>query len=166
MLKMKLYHDIFDRQLPPLEEVEHWAHETPSAEHWHMLGMAQFQKLIFHQAEVSFSEAIVLEANAERHFHRGVTRVIMGKFGPALDDFDAALQFDPEHFGAHYNRGRVLARLRRYDEALEALETAQRLNRAQADRLKVGQAMRTIRRLRDGDSSTSFFDRLRGLLGG
>ncbi len=165
MLKMKLYHDIFDRQLPPLEEVEHWAHETPSAEQWHVLGMAQFQKLIFHQAEISFSEAIALEANAERHFHRGVTRVIMGKFRLALDDFDTVLQFDPEHFGAHYNRGRLLARLRRYDEALEALETAQRLNRAQADRLKVGQAMRTLRRLQKGGNSDSFLDRLRGWFG-
>ncbi|GAP64055.1 hypothetical protein ARMA_2478 [Ardenticatena maritima] len=55
--------------------------------------------------------------------------------------------------------------MRRYDEALEALETAQRLNRAQANRLQVGRAMRTIRRLRDGDTRESFFDRLRGLLG-
>lgn len=165
MLKMKLYHDIFDRELPPLEEVEHLAQEAPSAEHWHMLGMVQFQKLIFHQAEVSFTEALALEATAERHFHRGVTRVIMGKFGDALDDFEAVLRFEPEHFGAHYNRGRLLARLRRYDEALEALETAQRLNRAQANRLQVGRAMRTIRRLRDGDTRESFFDRLRGLLG-
>jgi cytochrome c-type biogenesis protein CcmH/NrfG len=48
----------------------------------------------------------------------------------ALQAFQRLLKYDPEHLGALFHLGVVLARLHRYGEAVEAWETVTRLDPA------------------------------------
>lgn len=151
MLKLKLYHDIFNRTLPPLEQLEYQAEQVSDPEVVHRLGMAHFQKLQFSQAAVQFSRAIELNPGAwEPRLHRGLTRVIMGQFEPAIADFSAVLAQEPAQFEALYNRGRILARLRRDGEAIADFQVVQRLDWRRARRLRVPKAVRGLRRRQRG----------------
>lgn len=51
----------------------------------------------------------------------------MAKLDEALDAYDEVLKLDPDHAGAHYDRGEILLALGRYDEASADLEAAARL---------------------------------------
>lgn len=168
MLELKLYHDIFDRPLPPLEQLEYQAEQRPNAHVLHQLGLALFQKLEFSQAVDYFSEAIELDPEAwEPRLHRGLALVIMGKFEPAIADFSVVLANQPQQFEALYNRGRVYSRLRENDKALADLEAAARLDPRAARRLRVPQVLRALRRRQSGRDTTvldhlvDWLDRLR-----
>lgn len=168
VLELKLYHDIFDRTLPPLEQLEFQAERRPDAEIFHMLGLAFFQKLQFSQAVTQFSRAIELDSKAwEPRLHRGLALVIMGQFEPALADFSAVLDSQPEQFEALYNRGRVYSRLRDDARAIADLEAAVRLDPREARRLRVPEVLRVLRRRQSGQRATvldhllNWIDRLR-----
>lgn len=164
-MKLKLFHDIFDRQLRPFEELEYLAETENTAERWHELGMAYFQRLKFHLAVEAFDRALHLDPqNLEARFHRGVALSIMGKFGQAIQDFSEVLRHRPNHFAALYNRGRLLARLRRYEEAIADFRRAVDLDPARARELKVPAAIRTMQRRLQGRPER-WWDRLLSRLG-
>lgn len=150
-MQLKLFHDIFDQSLQPLEELEYEAEEAGSADAWHKVGMGLFQKFQFHLAVDAFGKALQHDPDHVRaRFHRGVSQVIMGKFEPAIDDFTRVLQVEPDHFGALYNRGRLLARLRRHQEALTDFERATAIDGQQAAKLNVPRVIRTVQRRLEG----------------
>lgn len=160
MLELKLHHDIFDRTVPPLEQLEYQAEQRPDARVFHLLGLALFQKLQFGQAVDEFSRAIELDSTAwEPRLHRGLALVIMGRFGPAIADFSAVLASRPKQFEALYNRGRVYARLRRDAEAIADLAAAMEVDPRTARRLHVPQVLRALRRRQSSQQPTSL-DRL------
>gem|GEM_PF-1377352 len=159
-MKLKLFHDIFDRHLRPLEELEYLAEEEGSATRWHQVGMAHFQRLKFHRALEAFDRALHADPDhVEARFHRGITLSIMGKFDQAIEDFSAVLEQEPAHFPALYNRGRLLARLGRHAEALRDFQHALEVNRSQARTLGLPKAVRELER-RVG-RPVSWWDRLR-----
>ncbi len=163
-MKLKLFHDIFDRRVRPLETLEYLAETEGAAEHWHELGMAYFQRLKFHLAAEAFDRALQLAPqNPEVHFHRGITLSIMGKFGQAIEDFSEVLRHQPNHFAALYNRGRLLARLRRYEEAIADFRRAMQLDPTRAKELNVPTAVRTMQRRLEGRPER-WWDRLRDLV--
>jgi tetratricopeptide (TPR) repeat protein len=163
-LKLKLYHDIFDRQLPPLEQVEYLAEQGVDASYWHQLGMVRFQKLQFSEAVEAFTRAIALEAGpCEPYFHRAMALTIMGKFRDAIHDLTYVLSVRPDDFAALYNRGRLHIRLRQDQEALTDFLAAQRLDRRKAIALRVPQAIRTLRRRLKG-RQTNWLDQFRDWL--
>ncbi|MDQ7030957.1 MAG: tetratricopeptide repeat protein [Ardenticatenia bacterium] len=146
-MKLKLFHDIFDRRLRPLEELEYLAQEEPSADRWHQVGMAYFQRLQFHLALEAFNRVLqAMPHHVEARFHRGITLSIMGKFDQAIDDFSATLRQEPDHFPALYNRGRLLARLGRHEEALGDFRRALEVNWFQARTLGLPKAVRELER--------------------
>lgn len=156
-MKLKLYHDIFDRQLPPLEQAEFVAEQQDDAASWHRVGLARFQKLHFSEAVAAFDEALRRDPAAwPIALDRAMGLTIMGKFREALADLDQVLQAAPHHFGAHYNRGRLLARLNENEAALAALQTAARLDQGLALALRVPQAIRTLSRRLAGRPATPF----------
>jgi len=155
IVKLKLYHDIFDRTLPPLEQLEYQAEQNADARIRHHLGLALFQKLQFSQAVEQLSLAIQLDPAAwEPRLHRGLALVIMGQFEPAIDDFSAVLASQPNQFEALYNRGRVYARLRRDEEAIADFEAAFNQDPSTARRLRVPQVIRSLRRRQSGRKAT------------
>lgn len=156
-LKLKLFHDIFDRSVQPLEELEYVAEEENTSDAWHNVGIAFFQKLKFHLAVRAFSNALERHPDhLDARFYRGVTQVIMGKFQPAIDDFNWVLEQQPDHFAALYNRGRLFARLGQYEQAIEDFEQAESLDPRQARKLKVPRALRIVMRRAEGREPTLF----------
>lgn len=150
-LKLKLFHDIFDRSVQPLEELEYVAEEEDTANAWYKVGIALFQKLKFHVAVRAFDKAIERRPDwTEARFCRGVAQVIMGKFDPAIEDFTAVLHDQPNHFAALYNRGRLYARLKQHEEAIADLERSIEVDSRQARKLKVPRAIRIISRREEG----------------
>lgn len=163
-LKLKLFHDIFDRTVQPLEELEYVAEEEDTADAWNMLGIALFQKFKFHLAVNAFSKAIERRSEfMEARFNRAVSQVIMGKFELAIEDFTAVLKEQPDHFGALYNRGRLYARLRQHEEAVADFERAMEADSRQARTLNVPRAIRIVSRREEGRDPT-VIDRVRDWL--
>ena len=61
---------------------------------------------------------------AELHHDNGVMLLEMHRLEESLDSFNDAIRLDAKHQDAWVKKGRVLMRLERYDEALEALREA------------------------------------------
>jgi tetratricopeptide (TPR) repeat protein len=56
------------------------------------------------RALASYSRALEIEATPTLYSDRGLTRVGLGDYDGALEDYGAALQLDPAHLVARYNR--------------------------------------------------------------
>lgn len=67
-------------------------------------------------------------ADAAVHYQRGNAENRLGRWQPALDAYDRAIELDPQFAYAHCNRGAVLERLGRWDDALASYARALALN--------------------------------------
>lgn len=61
--------------------------------------------------------------------HRGMASFQLNDFDGALDDFNAAVEHNPQNHRAYYNRSLIYCALRCYDEALVDLERSLAMNR-------------------------------------
>jgi TolB-like protein/Tfp pilus assembly protein PilF len=62
------------------------------------------------------------------HYQFGVLHNIQGNLPAALQAFDRSLEINPSHAPAYARKGRILIRLQRYEEALQNIRYALRLN--------------------------------------
>jgi predicted O-linked N-acetylglucosamine transferase (SPINDLY family) len=69
---------------------------------------------------------------AEAHYKRGNALNRLGRWLPALADYDRALALDSCHANAYCNRGTVFERLARWNEALDSYDRALSLNPSDA----------------------------------
>jgi len=58
-------------------------------------------------------------AQAEEHYQRGIQFALKSLTQNALDEFDLAIQLNPEHYNAYRKKGLVLFSLREYEKAKE-----------------------------------------------
>jgi serine/threonine protein kinase/Tfp pilus assembly protein PilF len=98
----------------------------------HCIGLCYLMGLRIPEAAVSaFSSAASLrEGYARPIMLRAVAYGQMGLFKQALDDFEVAIKIDPELFDIYINRGALLLRVGRSEEALADFKTAGQLDPA------------------------------------
>ena len=84
------------------------------------------------QALDDYSTSIRLRPGAEAHYGRGLTyvREYQGKDREALDDFTAAIRFDPKHVGAYKARAEIYSRHENFQLALQDSEIVLKLDPA------------------------------------
>jgi tetratricopeptide (TPR) repeat protein len=76
-------------------------------------------------AIADMDRALALEPDTETYFDRGAMNYGAGRYDAALDDFDLVLLMGWEgQGGAHYGRGRALAALGQYADAIAAYDAA------------------------------------------
>lgn len=106
-------------------------------------------------------------ATADDWFHNGMSQLERSRGADsiseyereltnAVDDFDRALELDPDHFGALRERGLTLARIDRHDEALESFWRAARLKSEDAG-LQLA-AAKSLLAVRQYDRAVSSFE--------
>ena len=92
---------------------------------WIDLGNALLQEGQFDEAQKSFLEAVSLDyRSGDAHFGLGLAEYGRGDYPAALFQFNEVARLYPERFDGHFNRGVTLAKLRRFDEAVEAFRAA------------------------------------------
>ena len=73
---------------------------------WSILGRLCLRRNNWNKAEQAFSQAIHYTPNVVNNYtYRAMCRVNLNRLGQAMDDFDKAIEMDPNSFLAHYNRG-------------------------------------------------------------
>ena len=92
---------------------------------WVDLGDALLQENAFDEAQKSFLEAVSLDyRSGDAHFGLGLAEYGRGDYEAALFQFSEVARLYPERFDGHFNRGVTLAKLRRFEEAVEAFRAA------------------------------------------
>lgn len=96
-------------------------------------GNAAFQQKAFEEAEVLYSKAIDVNAsNPLRNQHifyanRSASRASMGKASQALEDAEACIALESEYAKGYFRKAQALKALKKYKDALAALQTAKAL---------------------------------------
>jgi len=62
--------------------------------------------------------------DAKKHFDEGNRLYDLGRYEEAIEEFDIALDIDPNYKEAHYNKGNTLRHLKRYEEAIKEYDKA------------------------------------------
>ena len=68
------------------------------------------------------------ESLSENYFQRANVRASLGKYENAIEDYDKALQLNPQNLEAYTNRGISKAEMEQYEAAIADLDEALRLN--------------------------------------
>jgi tetratricopeptide (TPR) repeat protein len=82
-------------------------------------GLIRARQGHYSDAVENYTQALALERDASTDAYRGWVYVARKAFGPALDDFEAALRLEPESGDAYNGRGYVRVHLGRLTEAIE-----------------------------------------------
>ncbi len=99
--------------------------EPGNLDAWIDLGNALLQENALDEAQKSFLEAVSLDyRSGDAHFGLGLAEYGRGDYEAALFQFNEVARLYPERFDGHFNRGVTLAKLRRYEEAVEAFSAA------------------------------------------
>lgn len=80
------------------------------------------------------------------HYARGRYFEFLGRTQEGVDEFQSALEKEPEHWPARYNLGRALLALGRAEEALNALAPSARMRNNAAPEWRRAQALRALGR--------------------
>jgi tetratricopeptide (TPR) repeat protein len=70
----------------------------------------------------------VSQKTKEQWFEEGYNHYNAGEYQKALDDYDRAIQLDPQYTDAYHNRGRVYYDLKEYQKALADYDSALQLD--------------------------------------
>ena len=102
------------------EELEDYALEVR--------GLDQFQKGAYDAAVATYSRIIRRQPkSADAYFNRGLAHKNIGQTAQALSDYDAAIELDPAHRKAHFDRANILYEKGLYRDALGAYFKALKL---------------------------------------
>lgn len=88
------------------------------------MGRALFVERRYLDALMSFDCAIAIAPSVDVYVSRGSTRMELGQYDAALDDYDAALHLNPNLAKAHMNKGSALYEMERLSEAQACYEQA------------------------------------------
>ena len=154
MLKLRLYHEMYEMQTPPLRELNQRLNEgTPDEQTFYLRGVANFQSFEFRAATEDFDRAIALKPDfVDAIFHRGIVRVVRGRYDEALEDFDQTIALQSDHAAAHYNRGRLLYWKGNYEGAITNFEMARKLDPLLGRELNLRYVIGKLKRPSENDS--------------
>jgi tetratricopeptide (TPR) repeat protein len=99
-----------------------------------MIGLAAYYLLAERDQHVNEAEDLLRRALARNtqndavHYWLGLLYRVQGNLPAALESYDRALEINPSHAPAYAGKGRALINLHRYEEALQQIRYAQRLN--------------------------------------
>jgi TolB-like protein/Tfp pilus assembly protein PilF len=99
-----------------------------------MIGLAAYYLLAERDQHVNEAEDLLRRALARNtqndavHYWLGLLYRVQGNLPAALESYDRALEINPSHAPAYAGKGRVFIFLHRYEEALQLIRYAQRLN--------------------------------------
>ena len=99
-----------------------------------------------HDATRAYTDAITLEPGRSEYYNgRGLAWMGMGKLTKALNDFESAVEVNPEDASARYNVACALARLGKTDEAILTLSKAFELDERLAINARNDSDLRALR---------------------
>lgn len=167
MLKLQLYHGMYQESPPPLRELNVAVRKNSNAEIYYWRGIANFQSFEFKNAQHDFERAVELKPDwVEAIFHRGIVRVVRGRYDDAIEDFDRVIDLEPKHAAAYYNRGRLRYWKGQAEAAIADFKTARQLDPLLGRELNLQYVIGRLQRGPDDsviDQVQSILDRLRDL---
>ena len=102
----------------------------PSAENFHLRGIALLAHQQYDGAIADFSESLKRKpGQAGVLNNRGQARYLKSDYAAAVADLNAAIELDPEHFVAMNNRALCYIAVDQFDDALADLNAAIQLNK-------------------------------------
>lgn len=108
-----------------IEELSRRVTMKPTAENYHLRGVALLAHQQYDRAITDFSESLRREQqNAGALNNRGQCYYLKGDFEAAVRDFSAALKLDPKHFLARNNRALAYIAQTSWKAALDDLQAA------------------------------------------
>lgn len=166
MLKLQLYHNMYQVSPPALRELNASLRKDGDAETYHLRGIANFQDFEFKASEQDFEHAVQMRPEwVEAVFHRGIVRVVRGNYNAALEDFNRTIELEPDHATAYYNRGRLRFWKGDSEGAIEDFKRARELDPLLARELNLQYIIGKIERGPDDETILgqvqSILDRLR-----
>ena len=114
-------------------------------------------------AETLYGESLAIGEHHTTFFKRSIARYKLENYAGALKDIDRAVELNSEKPDYHYWRARILMKFDRYEEAAEALKTAQFLdpyneNIKKRVKILVGKLFEVGYRLRKGNNLDAALD--------
>ena len=76
----------------------------------------------------SYSQAIKIKPNAEAYSNTGNAKNNLGRYKDAIEDFDKAIEINPNYIIAHINRGTANFNLKQYKDAIKDFDKAIEIN--------------------------------------
>lgn len=119
-----------------IREVVRFLHPQKTKEQWIAEGDIHYRHRRFYDALTAFNQALRLDPDdIALHHLKQQTLLYMGyneeqllAFERKLADLEQLIQLHPDDAQPHYRKSRILERLARYDDTLDAIEHAIRLN--------------------------------------
>ncbi len=106
--------------------------EPQYADAHYNLGLALAMRGDSRAAREALAESLrLMPESAEARYNLGTLELMDGEYARSVESFRAAIALNPNHAKAHANLAFALARLRRFDEAIESASRALRLAREQ-----------------------------------
>ncbi|MFO0425999.1 MAG: tetratricopeptide repeat protein [Planctomyces sp.] len=120
---------LWDKQTIPystaVNEVSKRIQKTPTAENFHLRGVALLAHREYDRAIADFSESLKREPkNAGALNNRGQCHYLKQNYSEAIRDFSAALKLDPKNFLARNNRSLAYIAAKDYKNAMADLQVA------------------------------------------
>ncbi len=104
--------------------------EKPTAENYHLRGIAYTSHQQHDKAVADFDKSLQLQPNDAGVFNnRGKAHYALGSYDSAIKDFSQAINADGEHFVAMNNRALCHIAKEEYKKALKDLNSAMKLNK-------------------------------------
>lgn len=108
-----------------VDELSRRVAARPTAENYHLRGVALLAQKEYDKAILDFSESLRREPkNAGAFNNRGQCHYLKGDYASAIQDFSTALRLDPKHFLAKNNRALAYIASTNFPAALSDLQAA------------------------------------------
>jgi len=92
-------------------------------------GYALSKQKNFESSIKKYSISLELHEHADAYNNRGLDYANLGKYDKAIEDFNKAIELNPDLAVAYYNRGNTYAELGEYDRAIKDYDKAIELNK-------------------------------------
>jgi len=98
------------------------------AKHFFYLGNALYEQEDFEDSINAYSTSLELDEYAGAYSNRGLAYAELGERKRAIEDYDKAIELNPDFAEAYYNRGIAYAKQQKYNEAIKDFDKAIELN--------------------------------------